>query len=91
MTLNALELGSPQWLFPAAGLAIVALLAVAWSYRRAAVARRDGGGSVHFEDCRDRAVGFVPGWSRWLRGTKPREGANLFAVVVDNSRRPGDC
>jgi uncharacterized membrane protein len=81
---GALTFPAPQWLWPAAAALALAALALAWSYRAV------GGGRWRWLCAGLKALGVAalafcllePLWS----GQRARPGANLFAVVVDNSQ-----
>ena len=93
MTTPPLVWGAPQGAGLALGLLGASALAVAWSYGRARVR-----GRVRWGCAALKALGFtllaVSLLEPLLTGTRPRRGANAFAVVVDNSQslaiRDGD-
>ncbi|MEN9677043.1 MAG: hypothetical protein RIS76_2939 [Verrucomicrobiota bacterium] len=82
--LSSLVLADRQWLLPAAGVAGLALMLLIWSYRTSPR------GWVRWTCLTLKTLGIValafclmePLWS----GEKARPGANLFAVVADNSQ-----
>jgi uncharacterized membrane protein len=81
---TSLTFSSQQWLWPAALFLIIALLVLAWSYRASA------GQPLRWTCLTLKALGLTalalcllePLWL----GQRPRPGANLFAVVADNSQ-----
>jgi uncharacterized membrane protein len=77
--------GSPRWLTVVAPLLGVALLTLAWSYARARTRR-----SVRILAAVLKAVAFTALalclLEPLLAGSRPRRGANAFAVLVDNSQ-----
>jgi uncharacterized membrane protein len=85
MTWPSLVWGSPDWLAVTLALSSVALLVLAWSYSRARAGR-----GVRLACAGLKAVGFAALalclLEPLLTGTKPRQGANSFAVVADNSQ-----
>jgi uncharacterized membrane protein len=82
--LSSLVLADRQWLLPAAGVAGLALVLLIWSYRTSPR------GWVRWTCLTLKTLGIAalafcliePLWS----GEKARPGANLFAVVADNSQ-----
>ena len=93
MTLPTLIWASPQWVAPAVGLGAVAAAALLWSYARARTSPR-----VRLACATLKAVGFaalaVSLLEPLLAGTRPRPGANAFAILADDSQslriRDGD-
>jgi uncharacterized membrane protein len=85
MTASSLVWGSPRWLAIVAPLVSVALLVVLWSYVRARTRR-----TVRLVAAMLKAVAFVALalclLEPLLAGSRPRRGANAFAVVADNSQ-----
>jgi uncharacterized membrane protein len=85
MTLAALTFSGWQWLWPAVGFLVVAALALAWGYRAAA-----GLGGLRWVCVALKIAGLAalalcllePLWTT----QRARPGANLFAVVADNSQ-----
>jgi uncharacterized membrane protein len=82
MTLGAW--GAPEWTAAAAALLGVAAAAVAWSYWRAG-----GHGAVRVASAALKIVGVAAIAlclvDPLLSGVRPRRGANIFAIVVDDS------
>jgi len=84
MTPASLSFAAKGWLWPAAALFVVGLLLIYRSYSGTSLPRKIGVASAAL-----KAAGLAlilsfllePTWTT----TRPREGANLFAVVVDNS------
>ncbi|HUR58997.1 MAG TPA: glutamine amidotransferase [Opitutaceae bacterium] len=80
----SLTFSSAQWIWPAAIFLVVALLVLAWSYRASA------GQPLRWTCLLLKALGLTalavcllePLWL----GQRPRPGANLFAIVADNSQ-----
>lgn len=85
MILADVTLAARQWLVSAVVLTLVALIVLAWSYRRAGFAAWPKLLAVLF-----KAVGIVALAvclvEPLFTGTRPRPGSNLFLVVADNSR-----
>lgn len=85
MTMSSIIWGSPQWLAGAAILAGGAFLLLLWSYGRAQATR-----SVKFAGVLLKTLGFAAlAFSLiepLLTGTRPRRGANAFAILADNSQ-----
>ncbi|WP_435015320.1 glutamine amidotransferase [Tundrisphaera sp. TA3] len=85
MTVPTLILGTPGWWAVAAGLMALAAAVIAWSYGRAG-----GKPSVRLACALLKAAGLAALslilLEPLLTGTRPRKGANSFAVLVDNSR-----
>ncbi|MEJ7637623.1 MAG: hypothetical protein WKF75_06430 [Singulisphaera sp.] len=85
MNVPSLILGSPQWRTGAALLMAVASLLILWSYARARSKR-----SVRLACAVLKALAFgslaLILLEPLVTGTRPRRGANAFAVLVDNSR-----
>ncbi len=85
----SLVIGSPQWLGGAAGLAVLALVLIAWNYARYL---RPGSGkfAVAIACALLKFLGFAAlGFSLLdplLSGSRPQPGANSFVVLVDNSQ-----
>jgi uncharacterized membrane protein len=83
-TLAALHIGDPQWLWPAAGLLLCALVILGWGYRQAR------GGRATFLPALLKTLALAalaafllnPLWS--AQRAQPR--ANLFVTLVDNSK-----
>lgn len=77
--------GSPNWLWPAATLAVVALLVVAWSYlsKGAFPWLRLSAGLLKATAVIALALCLV---EPLLSGVRPRPGANLFVILADNSQ-----
>src|SRR5207249_9985212 len=84
MLVATLVISGREWLWPLATFLAVALLALAWAYRRAAA-----GGAIRGVCIFLKALGLLtlaacllePLWS----GERARPGANLFLVLADNS------
>ena len=84
MRVATLVISGREWLWPLATFLAVALLALAWAYRRAAA-----GGAIRGVCIFLKALGLLtlaacllePLWS----GERARPGANLFLVLADNS------
>src|SRR5881409_202889 len=84
MLVATLVISGREWLWPLAAFLSVALLALAWAYRRAAA-----GGAIRGVCIFLKALGLLtlaacllePLWS----GERARPGANLFLVLADNS------
>ena len=80
----SLTLAAPQWLWPAAGALALTVLLLAWSYRQAP------SGRLRWVCLGLKALGVAalafclldPLWS----GQRARPGANLLAVITDNSQ-----
>jgi uncharacterized membrane protein len=85
MTMPSLIWGSPQWIVGALLLLGLATLALSWSYARARTSP-----SVRLGAAFLKALGFTAlGLSLLeplLTGTRPRRGANAFAILADNSQ-----
>lgn len=81
--LSTLTLAAPQWLWPAVGLLAVTLLALAWSYRIAPAGWRWVCGGL--KSLGLAALAFCLLEPLWT-GQRARPGANLLAVVADNSQ-----
>jgi uncharacterized membrane protein len=85
MTLPTLVWGSPGWATVAAGLMGLAVLALLWSYLRAR-----GRTSTRLLAAGFKLAGFLALAlclvEPLLAGSRPRKGANAFAIVVDNSQ-----
>ncbi len=85
MNVPSLILGSPQWWSGAAALMAVASLLILWSYARARSKR-----PVRLACAVLKALAFgslaLILLEPLLTGTRPRRGANAFAVLVDNSQ-----
>lgn len=88
MTGQSLVLGSPQWLIPAAAIAIVAVAAAAWGY-----ARSRGRRSVVVACAALKSVGLsalaLCLVEPLLTGFRPKPGANVFVVLADTSQSLG--
>ena len=84
MLLATLTISSRQWLWPAVAGALVSLLLVVWSYRGGASTwTRWSCGALKFLGLSALLACLLePLWS----GQRARPGANLFAVVADNSQ-----
>jgi hypothetical protein len=78
-------LGSPDWTAPAAILLAVALVALAWGYWRAASARGVAALAAALKAVALAAIALCL-LEPLLTGVRPRPGANIFAVVVDDSQ-----
>jgi uncharacterized membrane protein len=84
MLVATLVISGREWLWPLAGFLAVALLAMAWAYRRAAA-----GGTIRGVCIFLKGLGLLtlaacllePLWS----GERARPGSNLFLVLADNS------
>ena len=84
MTMPSLIWGSPHWMTGALVLLSVAAVMILWSYARAGTKR-----PVKIAAAALKAIGFTalaislldPLWT----GTRPRRGANAFAILADNS------
>jgi uncharacterized membrane protein len=84
MTQRSLELAGQAWLWPASAVFVVVLIAVAWSY-----ARTPGPGGLRFACALLKLLGAAallacllePMWT----GQRAKPGANLLALVADNS------
>src|SRR5438552_12544911 len=84
MLVATLVISGREWLWPLATFLAVALLALAWAYRRAAA-----GGAIRGVCIFLKALGLLmlaacllePLWS----GERAKPGANLFLVLADNS------
>ena len=84
MTPGSLSFAAREWMWPAAALLVVGLFFVARSYSGTGLTK--GARTLAFLL---KAIGLVllvsillePTWTT----TRPREGANLFAIVADNS------
>jgi uncharacterized membrane protein len=85
MTLPSLIWGSPEWTLAALSLAAVSAAVLIWGYARAS-----GAPGVRLIAGTLKAMGFTALIlflvEPLLSGTRPRSGANLFALVVDNSQ-----
>ncbi len=81
--LSSLTLSAPHWLGPAVIAAAALLLATAWSYRRAPAGLRWGGACL--KTLGVTALAFCLLEPLWT-GQRARPGANLLAVVADNSQ-----
>jgi uncharacterized membrane protein len=85
---NGLAWGSPEWAAVALGLGAVAALATAWSYGRAGASP-----GVKAAGAILKGLGFAALLlalaEPLLTGSRPRRGANAFAVVVDTSASLG--
>jgi uncharacterized membrane protein len=85
MTVPSVILGTPRWLTAVVALAAIAYLLVLWSYARARTKP-----SVRFACGLLKAIGIgalaLALLEPLLTGTRPRKGANAFAVVADNSQ-----
>lgn len=80
----SVTLGAPQWLWAAAGAFVVALVFLLWGYRRAARGARPAL-CILLKTVGTAALALClldPLWS----GQRARPGANLLAVVADNSQ-----
>jgi uncharacterized membrane protein len=84
MTLGAW--GAPEWIGPGLAIFAAAALAVAWSYCRT----RGAGGRVALLAAALKGIGLgalaLCLADPLLSGVRPRRGANIFAVVVDDSQ-----
>ncbi|HWA10869.1 MAG TPA: glutamine amidotransferase [Opitutaceae bacterium] len=84
MSLAALTFSGWNWLWPAAGFLLVSVVVLLWSYRASP------GGGLRWVCLAMKALGLLalalcllePLWF----GQRARPGANLFAVVADNSQ-----
>lgn len=85
MTMPTVIWGAPQWLAVALGLLGVAGVALLWSYSRARARP-----SVRLACAVLKGIGFaalaISLLEPLLSGTRPRSGANAFAVVADDSQ-----
>ena len=85
MILASLIWGAPGWLWPAVAMALVALVVLAWGYRRAPA-------SLPVRCCASalKAIGIAALllclMEPLFSGTRPRPGANLFVLLVDDSQ-----
>jgi hypothetical protein len=77
--------GAPDWLYPVAGLLVVALFAVLTSYLRAASSRAIRAAASLLKLLAFIAIGLCL-LEPLRHGTRPRPGANLFVVLADNSQ-----
>ena len=88
MSLDSLSWGSPDWVLPAVGFIVVALVALLFGYRRvplrpgmrACAALLKAAGIVILALCLMEPL---------VQETRPRPGANLFVVAVDQSASLG--
>jgi uncharacterized membrane protein len=84
-TLADIMLGGREWLVWAAPLAALALVVLAWSYRRAGASL-----AVRLAAAALKAAGIVALAICLIEplasGTRPRPGENLFLLLADNSR-----
>lgn len=88
MSVDAILIGAPRWVVPAAVIALVLLAAVAWNYLRA---RSHGGlGGWRLAAAAMKAVGIAVLAICLIeplgRGQRPRPQANLLPILVDTSR-----
>ncbi len=85
MRLPSLIWGSPEWLIGAVALVVPALAVLAWGYIRATGSRglRLGGATLKLAAIVALAACLL---EPLLSGVRPRPGANVFAVVVDDSQ-----
>ena len=85
MRLPSLIWGSPEWLTAAVALVLTALAVLVWSYVRAS-----GGRSIRLAAALCKTLAVVALAACLLEplfsGVRPRAGANVFAVLVDNSQ-----
>jgi uncharacterized membrane protein len=77
--------GAPGWLYPAAGLLAVALAAVLWSYLRPGPSRAVRASAAFLKAVALAAIALCL-LEPLRHGTRPRPGANLFAILADGSR-----
>ena len=85
MTFATIMLGAPAWVWIALAIVLAAVAAVAWSYRRAPVTITIKSLAALFKTFAFFALAVCliePLWS----GTRPRPGANLFTLLVDDSQ-----
>lgn len=82
MTFATLIIGDKDWLWPAIGAAVVGMLLLVWAYNKLKVSSGIAALLKGAGICLLAACLVNPLWS----GTRPRPGANLFAVVVDQSQ-----
>jgi len=85
MTFATIMLGAPAWVWIALAIVLAAVAAVAWSYRRAPDTITIKSLAALFKTFAFFALAVCliePLWS----GTRPRPGANLFTLLVDDSQ-----
>lgn len=84
-TTPTLILGTPGWWAVAAGVSAVAAATIAWSYRHAPASRPVRAACAALKAVGIAALAMIL-LEPLLAGTRPKRGANAFAVVADNSR-----
>jgi hypothetical protein len=77
--------GSPEWVWPAAALLAVAAVAVAWSYWRSGASGGVRALAAGLKAAGLAALAFALA-DPLLSGVRPRRGANIFAIVADDSQ-----
>ncbi len=85
MRLPAIVWGAPEWLQVAAALAVAGLLILIWSYARGPRVGRAGWLAALLKSIAVLALAACLLEPR-LTGSRPRPGANQFAIVVDDSQ-----
>ena len=85
MSLATVLISGREWLLPAAGLLLFAILLLVWSYRNSPLRGPFLAASITLKLVGVLALALClvdPLWS----GKRARPGANIFAVLVDNSQ-----
>ncbi len=85
MSFASLFLGAPAWVWLALAISLATVTAVVWSYRRAPVSLVTRSLAALFKTVAVLALAaclIEPLWS----GMRPRPGANLFTLLVDDSQ-----
>jgi uncharacterized membrane protein len=77
--------GSPEWMFAAFGLLAVIVAALLWSYARSSVSPAIRASCAFLKGLGLTAL-VLSLIEPLLTGTRPRRGANAFAIVADNSQ-----